>query len=145
MNDPKYLDDLLARFGPTPKESFAALRPRADLIKGLRGKGASFETIRHVLEHQGIKTCPTSIRRFCKKVLGESTDPSSRKRKSARKSKTVLVADAWTSSVGPPTVQSLKPKPDDPSRQTRSAGPRIAKVEYIEEPKIWRNSRYSFL
>ena len=136
MNDPKYLDDLLARFGPTPKESFALLRPQADLIKGLRGKGASFETIRHVLEHQGIKTCPTSIRRFCKKVLGESTDPSSRKRKSARKSKTVLVADAWTSSVGPPTVQSLKPKPDDPSRQTRSAGPRIAKVEYIEEPKI---------
>ncbi len=136
MNDPKHLDDLLARFGPKPKESFAALRPQADLIKGLRGKGASFETIRHVLEHQGIKTCPTSIRRFCKRVLGESTDPSSRKRKLARKSKAVLVADARTSSMGQPTVQSLKPKPTEFSRQSQSAGPRIAKVEYIEEPKI---------
>src|SRR5438046_8991382 len=64
MNDPKHLDDLLARFGPKPKESFAALRPQADLIKGLRGKGASFETIRLVLEQQVIQQCLPSNRLF---------------------------------------------------------------------------------
>ena len=136
MNDPKHLDDLLARFGPKPKESFAVLRPQADLIKGLRGRGASFETIRHVLEHRGIKTCPTSIRRFCKKVLGESADQACRKPKWARKSLAHLVTGSRTSSAEPSTAQSLKPKPSDFSRQNQSPGPRIAKVEFIEEPKI---------
>jgi len=136
MNDSEDIDDLLAQFGPKPKESFAVLRPQAELIKGLRQKGASLETIRQVLQHQGIETCPTSIRRFCRKVLGESTDPSPRKPKSARKSKALLVAGDQTSSVEPSTVRSLMPKPADISRQSQSAGPRIAKVEFIEEPKI---------
>jgi hypothetical protein len=136
MNDSEHLDDLLARFGPKPKESFAALRPQAELIKGLRQRGASFETIRQVLQHMGIETCPTSIRRFCRKVLSESTNPSSRKPKSARKSKAILVAGDQTSCIEPSTVRSLMPKPADLSRQSHSAGPRIAKVEFIEEPKI---------
>jgi len=33
------------------KESFAVPRPRAELIKGLRQRGTSFETIRQVLQH----------------------------------------------------------------------------------------------
>ncbi len=53
MNDSKHLDDLLARFGRKPKESFAVLRPQAELIKGLRQRGASFETIRQVLQRKG--------------------------------------------------------------------------------------------
>ena len=138
MNDPEHLDDLLTRFGPKPKQSFAALRPHGELIKGLRQRGASFETIQQVLEDKGVETCPTSIRRFCRKVLGEASDQSSRKPKSARKPKATLVTGTRTSTAEPSTVQTLKPKlkPPELSRQTQSAGPRIAKVEYIEEPKI---------
>jgi hypothetical protein len=136
MNDAEHLDVLLARFGPKPKESFAVLRPRAELIKGLRQRGTSFETIRHVLQHNGIETIPTSIRRFCRSVLGESTNPPSRKPKSARQSKAILVACDQTSRVEPSTVRSLMPKPADFSRQSQSAGPHVAKVEFIEEPKI---------
>ena len=33
------------------KESFAVPRPRAELIKGLRQRGTSFETILQVLQH----------------------------------------------------------------------------------------------
>src|SRR6266542_939472 len=133
MNDSENLDELLTRFGPKPKESFPVLRPQTELIKGLRQRGASFETIRQVLQHKGIETCPTSIRRFCRKVLGESTNPPSRKPKSARKSKAILAAGDRTSSVEPSTVQRLMPKSTDFSRQSHSEGPRIAKVEFIEE------------
>lgn len=162
MSEPHDLEELLTRFGPKPKESFAVLRPHGELIKGLRRSGASFETIRHVLEHKGVETCPTSIRRFCRKVLGEAGDPLARKRKSSRKSKAIPMTDARGSAVEPATAQSLKPEPAEPSRQTplapnvdtpagaapvlhstpptpvreRSTGPRIAKVEFIEEPKI---------
>jgi hypothetical protein len=136
MNDSEHIDDLLARFGPKPKESFAVLRPQAELIKGLRQRGASFETIRQVLQHKGVETCLTSIRRFCRKVLGESINPPPRNPKSARKSKAILVVGDKTSNVEPSTVRSLIPKPADLSRQSQSAGPRIAKVEFIEEPKI---------
>ena len=136
MNDPEHLDDLLTRFGPKPKQSFAALRPHSELIKGLRQRGASFETIQQILEDKGLETCPTSIRRFCRKVLGEASDQSSRKPKSARKPNAILVTGTRTSTAEPSTVQTLKPTPPELSRQTQSAGPRIAKVEYIEEPKI---------
>ena len=155
MSEPHDLEELLTRFGPKPKESFAVLRPHGELIKGLRRSGASFETIRHVLEHKGVETCPTSIRRFCRKVLGEAGDPLARKRKSSRKSKAIPMTDARGSAVEPATAQSLKPEPAEPSRQRQSAGaapvlhstpptpvrerstgPRIAKVEFIEEPKI---------
>src|SRR6266480_6023455 len=68
---PEQLDALLREFGPKRREPFSGLKPHDDLIEWLRRKGASFPTIHQVLQAQGVQTCPTMIRAYCRKVLAE--------------------------------------------------------------------------
>ena|SRR5438477_11054217 len=70
----EHLDSLLRQFGPKRREAFSGLKPHKDLIEGLRHRGASFQTIHQVLRAQGVQTCPTMIRAYCRKVLAEPID-----------------------------------------------------------------------
>ena len=75
MATPHFSDDkitrLLATHGPQRPPAFAMLHPQADLIRALRQKGASHETVRQILKERGVHVAKTSIRNFCLKVLGE--------------------------------------------------------------------------
>ena len=131
---PEQLDALLREFGPKRREAFSGLKPHGDLIEGLRRKGASFQTIHEVLEAQGVKTCPTMIREYCRKVLAEPEQhilPKGKKSKPPTAPPTRIPYTPKTNSV-PAPVPHTKPA----VTHERPGGPRIAKVEFIEEPKI---------
>ena len=66
---PEHLDALLREFGPKRREPFSGLKPHGDLIEGLRRKRAPFHMIHQVLQAQGVHTCSTMIREYCRKVL----------------------------------------------------------------------------
>src|SRR6266542_3302688 len=78
------LDALLQQFGPRRREAFCALKLHNDLIEGLRRRGASFYTIHQVLRAQGVQTCPTMIRDYCRKVLAEPRQRMTRKGKNSK-------------------------------------------------------------
>ena len=135
MTDPAAdnVDDLLTRFGPRRKERFAAVQPHRLLIEELRRKGASFQTIFQVLKHKGIETSTTRVRAFCREVLNEATtmEPQPKRRTSERRK-----ASATAASIAP-QAHPIPPQPpsNSPPRGQQS-GPRIANVEFIQEPKI---------
>ena len=128
------LDALLQQFGPRRREAFSALKSHNDLIEGLRRRGASFYTIHQVLRAQGVQTCPTMIREYCRKVLAEPRQRTTRKGKNA---KPTLVPSQTpiAPKVGPLAMSVLQSNSATPVRE-RSTGPHVAKVEFIEEPKI---------
>ena len=127
------LDTLLRQFGPKRREAFSCLKPHNDLIEGLRRKGASFQTIHQVLRAKGVQTCPTMIRAYCRKVLAE---PSQRSDRKSKKSKATSAPPNQTEVV--PKVDQVAVLQPGPATHIceRSSGPRVAKVEFIEEPKI---------
>src|SRR5216117_3140727 len=92
------LDALLQQFGPRRREAFSALKPHNDLIEGFRRRGASFYTIHQVLRAQGVQTCPTMIREYCRKVLAEPRQRTTRKGKNAK------------SKSAPPSQTPIAPK-----------------------------------
>ena len=131
------LDALLQQFGPRRREAFSALKLHNDLIEGLRRRGASFYTIHQVLRAQGVQTCPTMIRDYCRKVLAEPRQRMTRKGKnskstSAPPSQTRIAPKVHPIAIAVPVLHST---PAPPIRE-RSTGPHVAKVEFIEEPKI---------
>ena len=132
---PEQLDALLREFGPKRREPFSCLKPHNNLIEGLRRKGASFQTIHRVLQAQGVQTCPTVIRAYCREVLAEPGQRKVPKGKRTKPSSAPPVQVPSTPKTGPAPL----PVPQTNSSATtheRSVGPRIAKVEFIEEPKI---------
>jgi hypothetical protein len=132
---PEQLDALLQKFGPKRREPFSGLKPHGDLIQGLRRRGASLQTIHQVLQAQGVKTCPTMIREYCRKVLaerGQQVVPKTKKAKPAAAPPLQAPHTPMTDSVPVPLAHT-KPAANV---HERPVGPRIAKVEYIEEPKI---------
>src|SRR5439155_26442195 len=105
------LDALLRQFGPRRREAFCGLKPHNDLIAGLRHRGASFQTIHQVLRAQGVQTCPTMIRAYCRKVLAE---PSQRMNQKSKKSKATPARSNQTevaSNVGQIAASVLQPAP----------------------------------
>ena len=131
------LDALLQQFGPRRREAFSALKPHNELIEALRHRGASFYTIHQVLRAQGVQTCPTMIREYCRKVLAEPRQRTTRKGKNAKPtsappSQTPIAPKVHPIAVAVPVLHST---PAPPIRE-RSSGPHVAKVEFIEEPKI---------
>src|SRR6266536_3476465 len=129
------LDALLQQFGPRRREAFSALKPHNHLIEGLRRRGASFYTIHQVLRAQGVQTCPTMIREYCRKVLAEPRQRTTRKGKNAKPTPAPPSQTAIAPKVGLPAVSVIHSNPTTPHRE-RSSGPHVAKVEFIEEPKI---------
>jgi len=132
---PEQLDALLREFGPKRCEPFSSLKPHGDLIEGLRRKGASFQTIHQVLQAQGVKTCPTMIREYCRIVLAEPGQQVVPKSKKAKPLATPPTQSPNTPKTGSVPVPVAHTKPAANAHE-RPVGPRIAKVEYIEEPKI---------
>jgi len=149
MNDesPDQVDQLLADFGPKRKLAFAPLRPHAELIQNLRKKRASFATVLEVLKHKGVETSHTSVRSFCRTVLGEH----GRERPKSKQGRRSLRLPASPSQHGTSKSESPASSPGStaPARTDtksltappapvpkRIPGPRVANVEFIEEPKI---------
>ena len=131
----EHLDSLLRQFGPKRREAFSGLKPHNDLIEGLRHRGASLQTIHQVLRAQGVQTCPTMIREYCRKVLAEPRQRTTRKGKNAKPTPVPPSQTPIAPKVGLPAVAVIHSNPTTPHRE-RSAGPHVAKVEFIEEPKI---------
>src|SRR5438552_1464956 len=129
------LDALLRQFGPRRREAFCGLKPHNDLIAGLRRRGASFQTIHQVLRAQGVQTCPTMIRDYCHKVLAETRQRMTRKGQNAKSTSAPANQTPVAPKACPTSVPALHSTPATPLRE-RSTGPHIAKVEFIEEPKI---------
>ncbi len=129
------LDALLQQFAPRRREAFSGLKPHNDLIEGLRRKGASFQTIHQVLRAQGVQTSPTTIRDYCRKVLAEPRQGTARKGKRAESMSTQSNQTPIPPKTGPIQVPVLHSTPVTPLRE-RSTGPHVAKVEFVEEPKI---------
>ena len=129
------LDALLQQFGPRRREAFSALKPHNDLIEGLRRRSASFYTIHQVLRAQGVQTCPTMIREYCRKVLAEPRQRPPRKGKNAKSMSAHPSQTPIAPKVASTAVSVIHSKPTTPHRE-RSTGPHVAKVEFIEEPKI---------
>jgi len=132
---PEQLDALMREFGPKRREPFSGLKSHGDLIEGLRRKGASFQTIHQVLQARGVQTCPTMIRAYCRKVLAEPGQRMAPKGKRAKSSSAPPAQVQFTPKPGPVAVPVLQTKSAITTRE-RPVGPRIAKVEFIEEPKI---------
>ncbi|SRR6266545_3959156 len=129
------LDALLQQFGPRRREAFSALKPHNELIEALRRRGASFYTIHQVLQAQGVQTCPTMIREYCRKVLAEPRQRTTRKGKNAKPTPVPPSQTPIAPKVGLPAVAVIHSNPTTQHRE-RSTGPHVAKVEFIEEPKI---------
>ena len=129
------LDALLQQFGPRRREAFSALKPHNELIEALRRRGASFYTIHQVLQAQGVQTCPTMIREYCRKVLAEPRQRTTRKGKNAKSTSAPPRQTPIAPNVGLPAVPVIRSNPTT-SLRGRSTGPHVAKVEFIEEPKI---------
>src|SRR5438093_6322943 len=130
----EHLDALLQQFGPRRREAFSALKSHNDLIEGLRRRGASFYTIHQVLRAQGVQTCPTMIREYCRKVLAEPRQRPPRKGKNAKSMSAPPSQTQIAPKVASPAV--VVPVPRSTPIRERSTGPHVAKVEFIEEPKI---------
>ena len=131
---PEQLDALLRQFGPKRREPFSGLRPHGDLIQGLRRKGASFQTIHEVLSAQGVQTCSTMIREYCRKVLAEPKQHMVPKGKQSKPPTGPPTRVSCTPQSNPVPVPVTITKPT--TTHERPVGPRIAKVEFIEEPRI---------
>jgi hypothetical protein len=148
MNDQssEHIDELLAQFGPKRKLAFTPLRPHTELIRGLRQRGASFATVLEVLKHQGVETSHTSVRSFCVTLLGEQKRETSKSKR--RKGSPPLSAipsqdgrsksdsNAKSPASSAPAQTDTKSLIVNPALPKRTPGPRIANVEFIEEPKI---------
>ena len=119
---PKPSDDevarLLAEHGPSRPQAYLALRPWRDLIAALRSKGASAETIRHVLRARDVHVSETTVRNFLRDVLGEA--PATMPTPPRRRRKPRVQEDPI-----PPSTESL-PAAIPPSR---ARGPRIANLK----------------
>src|SRR5437016_5042612 len=127
---PEQLDALLLEFGPKRREPFSGLKPHGDLIEGLRRRGASFQTIHQVLQAQGVKTCPTMIREYCRNVLTEPRQQAVPKNKKSKPPAAQPTQAPHTPKTGSVPVPVTHTKPAVNAHE-RPVGPRIAKVEYI--------------
>lgn len=112
------LSRLIAQHGPARPQAYAALRPWHDLIQALRAKGASAETVRHILRSRNVQVSETSVRNFLREVLGEAPAPVPAPRRRARR--------------GPPPGSLVEIPPSSVSetvQQPRPRGPRIANLK----------------
>jgi len=136
--DPARIEKILGNFRPKRKPAFEALLPWKSLIQGLRAKCASYDDIAEILNQEGVQTSDTTVRKFCLKVLMESQSGKSRRRRRLTPetgNSTTSAQQHQTTGDGSPTAEAPvqhKPPPPVP----RTPGPRIANVEFIEEPKI---------
>src|SRR5205814_5940873 len=129
------LEALLQQFGPRRREAFSALKPHNHLIEGLRRRGASFYTIHQVLRAQGVQTCPTMIREYCRKVLAEPRQRTTRKGKNAKPTSVPPSQTPIAPKVGPLAMPVLQSNLATPVRE-RSTCPHVAKGYFMGEPKV---------
>ena len=119
---PKPSDEELARLiaehGPSRPPAYATLRPLAELVAALRAKGASAETIRHILRARGVLVSETTLRNFLRDVVGEAPAPPTPRPR--RRLRPALPAEP---TPHPP------PKIPEPVPPPRTRGPRIANLQ----------------
>lgn len=139
--DPARIEKILADFHPKRKPAFVALQPYKGLIAGLRAKGASYDTIAEILEQEGVRTSDTTVRKFCREVMLEIHPGKSKRRRSSpggdRSAGQVERSSTFVASPPASTVSvQATPLTTVPLPRERTPGPRVAKVEFLEEPKI---------
>ena len=135
------LDRWLAEHGPRRAPRFAMLEPRLELVRRLRQRGASFETLRAILRSQSVEVSETTLRRFCLDVLGE---PPVRPTRSSGRTRTrhhapipvpspAVSQDADPAGATSPPPASV-PTPAEPVEDlpSRPRGPRVARVRMME-------------
>src|SRR5437867_1201064 len=136
--DPVRIEKILGNFRPKRKSAFEALQPWRSLIQGLRAKGASYDDIAEILKQEGVQTSHTTVRKFCHNILMENGRSRSRRKASLETGDSIggtrveKARDDRTAKAELP----IHPNPSLPTPRPRTAGPRNANVEFIEEPKI---------
>ncbi len=131
------IDRLLAEHGPKQPARFAALTPLTDLIQRLRERGGSFETIQAILRSKKVEVSRTTIRKFCREVLGEV--PAQAAKATPRPRHKVAygppqrpapkVICASLAHQVPSTQEVRTPPVPTPTPQAR--GPRVARVRLL--------------
>jgi hypothetical protein len=136
---------LLAQFAPKKPTPFPQLHPHADLIRALREKGASFDTIEAILRSKGITVSDTTIRRFCRAALQESPDSAGRRtRKASRIPKPQSTQQENSStptnpispnSIQPPSAPTATAASSGSASRERISGPRVANIRMAQPDK----------
>ena len=118
QNPDETVAQLIARFGPKRAGPYARLRPHAEFIGELRRNCASYDTIVAILrERNALQVSNTTVRKFCRDVLCESSGKRGGRRPAP---------------PAPATApQTISPRP---APKPKLAGPQIAEVEFIEQP-----------
>ena len=131
------IERLLEEHGPRRPARFAALTPLTDLIRGLRERGGSFETIQAILRSRKVEVSRTTIRNFCGEVLGEARAPSPKatgrlRRKVAYPPPQRPAAEVISGSLAH-QVPSADEGPTPPVLTTtpQARGPRVARVRML--------------
>lgn len=65
------IERLMAQHGPKRPPAYAMLAGSETLVRRLREKGASFETIRQILRTREVTVSESTLRNYCQEVLGE--------------------------------------------------------------------------
>jgi hypothetical protein len=113
MNEPKPADGVQTRltrrvtnYKPELPRKLAALLPYKSQIKELRARNAAYDDIRLILAEENIMATLDAIYRFCRVVLQEKNDQSSKPR---------------SPKVSVPTVQPVLPSPTNPPATTQTS------------------------
>lgn len=112
-------------FQPRRRQRFKSLLPLREEIRGLRRRGASFETIAELLRKHSVQTSHETVRRFYREIIEERPWKPKRRRKKSR------VRTDGASQPQPGTkaiVTERRPKSPLTSNRTER-GPRIARIE----------------
>jgi hypothetical protein len=145
-SDKDLIDELLERHRPRRQPRFAVLRPHHEIIRSLRQRRASFDTMVRILAEMKIVTSDTSLRLFCIEVLGESRGRTPRQRRSRAPRRRLEFPTSQTSVSSPSNAPSVAGHPVNDSKQAPvqpslpiaippptvqppSRGPRIARIK----------------
>lgn len=132
------IDRLLATYGPNRPPAYAVLRPCVDLIRALRQKGASFETVRQILRVRGVTVSESSVRNFCREILGEASAPGRDRRRRVRRIEDPTPSSGnspGTSSAIPPALVPV-PEPASESETESASEPASAPVPRPDNPPV---------
>ncbi len=131
------IDRLLAEHGPRRPPRFAALTPLTDFIQGLRKRGGSFETIQAILRARTVGVSRTTLRKFCREVLGETAAPSTKATGRTRRKVAFSPPQRATPEVSsgseahPVPLGPLGPALPAPTPPSLARGPRVARVRML--------------
>ncbi len=135
--DPAAVRKAVEEFTPRRPQKFQDLLPAKDVIVELRQKHASYRSIADLLTQHCLPTSKTAIAQFCHQVLGETVRP--RKRPGRKRSPVptptngeATTAESPAARNGGSPLESVANDQGSEAAQTRTRGPRIARVRMLK-------------